>query len=109
MRCFHFLLPNLLGVQGSLTAVVELLYEPTIAGFPARVTGDTERLLRELAIDHLHPQVGIMVMRPEHDKARSVKHCTQLAGSSHTSVAVIYKDTNVWAHTAEALINQNSS
>jgi DNA ligase 4 len=69
-----------------LEAVVEVLREPTIARLPARVAVDTERLLRELAIDHLRPQVGTMVMRPEHDKARSVKHCSQLAGSRRISV-----------------------
>jgi DNA ligase 4 len=86
MQHFHFLLPDLLGIQDSFEAVVELLCEPTIARFLARVAEDTERLLRELAIDHVRPQIGTMVMRPEHDKARSVKHCIQLAGSRRMSV-----------------------
>jgi pimeloyl-ACP methyl ester carboxylesterase len=55
MQCFHFLLPDLLGVQDSFKAVVELLRESNITRFPARVAADTERLLRELAIDHLRP------------------------------------------------------
>jgi hypothetical protein len=37
---------------------MKLLREPTITRFPARVTSDSERPLRELAVEHLHPQVG---------------------------------------------------
>jgi DNA ligase 4 len=86
MQNFHFLLPDLLGFQDSFEAVVELLREPTIARILVRVTEDTERLLRELAIENLRPRVGTMAMRPEHDKARSVKHCSQLARSRCMSV-----------------------
>jgi DNA ligase 4 len=86
MHRFHFLLPDLLGIQDSFEAAVELLRQPTIARIPARVAADTERLLRELAIDHVRPQIGTMVMRPEHDKARSIKHCSQLASPRRMSV-----------------------
>lgn len=86
MHHFYFLLSDLLRIQDSFEAVVELLREPTIARISIRVFEDTERLLRELTINHLRSQVGTMVMRPEHDKARSVEHCSQLVGSRRMSV-----------------------
>jgi DNA ligase-4 len=34
----------------------------------------------------LTPQVGVMIARPAHEKARSIKHCLHLAGPRRTSV-----------------------
>lgn len=45
-----------------------------------RVAEHTEWLLRELSIDQVRPRIGTMTMRPEHNKVRSIKHCSQLAG-----------------------------
>ena len=98
MHRFHFLLPDLLGIQDSFEAAMELLRQPTIARIPVRVAEDTERLLRELAIGHVRPQIGTMVMRPEHDKARSIKHCSQLADSRRMSVERKYNGEYCQVH-----------
>jgi DNA ligase 4 len=42
--------------------------------------------LREAAVRNLVPQVGIMITRPTYEKARSIRHCCQLAGSRLLSV-----------------------
>lgn len=42
------------------------------------------------AFNHVRPQIGTMVMQPQHDKARSIKHCSQLAGSRRMSVEMKY-------------------
>lgn len=86
MQYFHFHLPDLLNVQDSFEAVVKLLCESIIARIPVRVTADTECLLRELVIDHMRSQIKTMIMQSEHDKMRSIKHCSQLAGSRRMSV-----------------------
>ena len=86
MQQFHFLLPHLLGFQNSFEAVVKLLHKPTICCMPYRVAKDAEGPLKEIADSELELQVGVMVARPIHEKARSIKHCCQLAGRRRMSV-----------------------
>lgn len=79
MQCFHFLLPDLLAFQNTFETAVKLLQRPTIRRMPARVTNDVEHLLRQTAVNELALQVGTMISRPQHEKARSIRHCCQLA------------------------------
>jgi hypothetical protein len=84
IRQFHFLLPDLLRLQNSFEAAVNLLDEPTIRCMPFRVAKDADDVSREIA--EVKPQVRIMISRPPHEKARSIKHCCQLAGLRRMSV-----------------------
>lgn len=86
MSHFHFLLPDLLRFQDSISAAVELLSAPYIQHMPARPTVDTYSELRKVALLELMPRVGVMVARSDYEKARSIKHCCQLAGSRQMSV-----------------------
>jgi DNA ligase 4 len=80
MQSFSFLLTGLLAFQNSFEAAVELLQRPTIRRMPARVAKDVEGQLRRTAVKEPIPQVGTMISRPKHEKARGIGHCCQLVG-----------------------------
>ncbi|KAF2190305.1 hypothetical protein K469DRAFT_723135 [Zopfia rhizophila CBS 207.26] len=86
MQKFHFLLPNVLGFQNSFEAAVRILSGTSIQRIPAQPTIALEDLLKEVAIRRLTPQTGVMITRPAHDKARSIRHCCQLARGRRLSV-----------------------
>ncbi|KAH8800779.1 hypothetical protein F5884DRAFT_713747 [Xylogone sp. PMI_703] len=86
MHQFHFLLPSLLTFQNSFEAAVKLLDEPTIGSIPFQVASDAGGALTEIANNELRPQVGVMIGRPTYEKARSIKHCCQLASQRQMSV-----------------------
>jgi DNA ligase 4 len=86
---FYFLLPDLLKFQNSFAATVKLLDEPTICCMPFRTEKDT-RGLKEIANNKLKPQVGLIVMRPTLEKARSIKYCCQLASRRQISIEQKY-------------------
>ncbi|KFA48997.1 hypothetical protein S40293_09786 [Stachybotrys chartarum IBT 40293] len=86
MSRFHFLLPDLLRFQNSIPAAVELLGSPTIRHMPNQPAVDTCTDLKEVASNALEPQVGIMTARTTYEKARSIRHCCQLAGPRWMSV-----------------------
>src|SRR6266536_2779246 len=86
MHQFHFLLPDLLIFQNSFEAAVKLLHEPTIRCMPFKVARDADDAPREITDSELKPQVRVMIARPAHEKARSIKHCCQLAGLRRMSV-----------------------
>jgi DNA ligase-4 len=86
MHQFHFLLPDLLSFQNSFEAAVKLLDEPTIRCMPFRVAREADNISREIADSELEPQVGVMIARPAHQKARSIKHCCQLVRPRRISV-----------------------
>ena len=75
MQCFHFFLPDLLAFQTSFEAAVKMLQRPAIKWMPPRVAKDVEGRLRQSAVNELVPQVGSMTSRPQHEKARSIRHC----------------------------------
>jgi DNA ligase-4 len=75
MQKFHFLLPDALGFQNSFEAAVRILSGVSIRRMPAQPTIGLEALPREGAVCKLTPQVGVMVTRLTHDKARSIRHC----------------------------------
>jgi DNA ligase-4 len=86
MQKFHSLLPNALGFQNSFEAAVSTLSGTSIRRMPAQPTIAPELLLRDEAARRLKPQIGVMITRPAHDKARSIKHCCQLARGRRLSV-----------------------
>jgi DNA ligase-4 len=86
MYHFHFLLPDLLNFQNSFEAALKLLDGPIIRGMPIQETRDVEGVLREIADREFKPQIGVMITRVAHEKARSIKHCCQLAGPRCMSV-----------------------
>lgn len=86
MSRFHFLLPDLLKFQNSIQAAVRLLDRPTIQHMPIQPAADARDELKKAASLELEPQVGIMTARPIYDKARSIRHCCQLAGRRRMSV-----------------------
>jgi DNA ligase 4 len=77
---------------------VEPLGEPTISRMPYRTVKDAEGSLREIADSELELQVGVMVPRPAHEKARSIKHCCQLAGLRRMSVERKYDGEDCQIH-----------
>ncbi|KFA53376.1 hypothetical protein S40293_09397 [Stachybotrys chartarum IBT 40293] len=86
MSEFHFLLPDLLRFQSIIQAAVELLDTSTIRCMPIQPAADARDGLREAARLELKPQVGTIAARPIYEKARSIKHCCQLAGTRRMSV-----------------------
>ncbi|KAH7117213.1 hypothetical protein B0J13DRAFT_652792 [Dactylonectria estremocensis] len=86
MSRFHFLLPDLLRFQNSIPAAVGLLGNPTIRHMPIQPSVDTCDELKEVASRELEPQAGIMTARATYEKARSIRHCCQLAGPRRMSV-----------------------
>ncbi|KAK2763166.1 hypothetical protein FQN54_009802 [Arachnomyces sp. PD_36] len=79
LRNFHFLLPSLLPMQDSLEAAVQVLTSEPIKAFPPDPDQQYAKLLGNIAMNGLSPQIGIKVGRPAFYKARSVKHCCRLA------------------------------
>jgi len=86
LRSFHFLLPDLLKFQSSFDAVVPLLKGPVIGGFPTQLKGQDQSFYRIGAAKVLVPKVGIKVGRVPYLKARSIKHCVQMAGRRRMSL-----------------------
>ena len=86
MQQFHFLLPDLLRLQNSFEAVAEMLADTAIAQIPPRPNPAYINALKISVQQHLAPRTGVMIRRAPYDKARSLKHCCQLAGARRMSV-----------------------
>lgn len=86
LRSFHFLLPHLLLFQDSFEAAVSLLSSQPIIHFPPRPEAAYAKDLGKIALHHLSPVLGIKVGRPEYYKARSIKHCSNMAEQRRMSV-----------------------
>ncbi|KAH6883508.1 hypothetical protein B0T10DRAFT_580496 [Thelonectria olida] len=86
MSRFHFLLPDLLRFQNSIPAAVGILGSPTIRHMPIQPAAHTCDEMKDVASKELKPQIGIMTARATYAKARSIRHCCQLAGSRRMSV-----------------------
>ncbi|KAH7124529.1 hypothetical protein EDB81DRAFT_911349 [Dactylonectria macrodidyma] len=86
MSKFHFLLPDLLCFQNSIPAAIRFLDSPTIRHMPIQPAVDTCDELKEVASRELEPQAGIITARATYEKARSIRHCCQLAGPRRMSV-----------------------
>jgi DNA ligase-4 len=86
LRSFHFLLPHLLLFQDSFNAALRTLSSEPISHFPPHPEPGLARDLGTIAVQHLSPVTGIKIGRPEYYKARSIKHCCQLAGRRRMSL-----------------------
>uniref|UniRef100_A0A8H7NHL9 ATP-dependent DNA ligase family profile domain-containing protein n=1 Tax=Bionectria ochroleuca TaxID=29856 RepID=A0A8H7NHL9_BIOOC len=100
MSEFHFLLPDILRFQSTIHAAVDLLSAPTIRCMPVQPAADTRDGLRVAARRELRPQVGTMATRPIYDKARSIRHCCQLASTRRMSVERKYDGEYCQIHIA---------
>ncbi len=86
LRSFHFLLPELLKFQDSFDAAVALIRGPVIGGTPAQPRKQDQTFYRAGAAKVLVPKVGVKVGRVPYLKARSIKHCVQMAGRRRMSL-----------------------
>jgi DNA ligase-4 len=86
MDQFHFLLRELLDLQRSFEAAVMVLSRPRISQLPPRPAKDCQAALKLGITDELVPHVGVMVKRPSYGKARSIKHCCQMAANRQMSL-----------------------
>lgn len=86
MRQFHFLMPDLLKIHSSLTDALELLNCDIVRRVPPCPTPVMEKQLKESVFSEIHPRAGTMIGLQPFQKARSLKHCCQLAGSKEVSV-----------------------
>ncbi|KAI9822583.1 MAG: hypothetical protein M1827_000302 [Pycnora praestabilis] len=86
LRNFHFLLPDLLKFQSSFDAAIRSLRGPIIGTYRALPGKSMEGILKDHAARCLKPIIGVKVGRVDFLKARSIKHCAQMAGSRHMSL-----------------------
>lgn len=86
LRKFHFLLPQLLQLQNSFEGALEMLASDPINHFPPNPDPQSARTLGMIALQHLRPRPGIKVGRPDYYKARSIKHCHQMANGRRMSI-----------------------
>ena len=83
---FHFLLRDILAIQDSLAAAVSMLGSGRLANLPPAPEKKYLQAFRDTASYHLRPQLGVMIKRQPYDKARSIKHCRQMADKRVMSV-----------------------
>ncbi|QIX01603.1 hypothetical protein AMS68_007120 [Peltaster fructicola] len=80
LKCFHFLLPDLLRFQQNLPEAISSL-RADFKQFSSTTDHRSERLLRIHASSSLKPLINTKVSRPEFTKARSIEHCLRMLGS----------------------------
>ncbi|KAJ5853392.1 hypothetical protein N7534_005935 [Penicillium rubens] len=86
LKKFHFLLPQLLQLQNSFEGALEMLASDPINHFPPNPDPQTAKSLSAVALQHMRPRPGIKVGRPDYYKARSIKHCHQMANGRRMSI-----------------------
>ncbi|KAI1615402.1 DNA ligase, partial [Exophiala viscosa] len=86
LQRFHFLLPDLLAVQNSFDAAVEILEHDNIKALPYNPVGQSRDVYLGLCAAHIRPKLGVMITRTQYEKARSIKHCCDMARQRHMSV-----------------------
>ena len=86
MLQFHFLLPSILSIQDSIEATVDFLGQPKIALLPHNPEFDAADAFSKRVLKDIVPRLGIMVKRQSYEKARSIKHCCQMADKRLMSV-----------------------
>lgn len=83
---FHFILPYLLQFQDTFEGALEVLFSEPMDRFPSRPDPILAVSLCSIAIEHLRPRTGVKIGRPEYYKARSIKHCYQMAKGRRMSI-----------------------
>lgn len=86
MDQFHFLLREVISIQNSLEATVAILSRAHIRQIPPRPSRDCQAALRLGIMNELIPQCGVMIQRPVYHKARSIKHCCDMASGRRISL-----------------------
>ncbi|KGO40456.1 DNA ligase, ATP-dependent, N-terminal [Penicillium expansum] len=86
LKKFHFLLPQLLQLQSSFEGALEMLASDPIKHFPPNPDPQSAKSLSTIALQHMRPRPGIKVGRPDYYKARSIKHCHQMANGRRMSI-----------------------
>ena len=108
LKQFHFLMPDLLKIRTTLADALELLDCDTIRQMPLCPMPDIEKQLRESILPKIRPRVGTMIGLQPFQKARSLKHCSQLAGNKEVSVERKYDgeycQIHVWMVSGEPRI-----
>lgn len=90
MQQFHFLLGDLLKIQSDFGAALDTLNQAEIIQLPRRLSKADAAVLKARLAGHLVPRVGVMIKRQAYHKARSIKHCCQMAGGKLMSVEQKY-------------------
>lgn len=83
---FHFMLPYLLQFQDDFEGALKMLSSEPMNYFPPRPDPKLAANLCSIALEHLRPRTGIKIGRPEYYKARSIKHCHQMAKGRRMSI-----------------------
>ncbi|KAF7164778.1 hypothetical protein CNMCM5623_009160 [Aspergillus felis] len=86
MKSFHFLLPHLLLFQDSFESALKMLASEPLSHYPPNPIPELAKDLCMQALQHLKPEIGTKIGRPEYYKARSIKHCCQMIGRRRMSV-----------------------
>ncbi|KIV93064.1 hypothetical protein PV10_04309 [Exophiala mesophila] len=86
LRCFHFLLPELLVVKNSIEAAVTVLGHHDLRQHPHAPPIDQRASIRQLVERYLAPELGIMIKRQRYYKARSITHCYNMTDRRYMSV-----------------------
>ena len=83
---FHFLLPRLLQFQDTFEGALQMLDSEPMKHFPSHPNPKLATGLCATALEHLQPRTGIKIGRPDYIKARSIKHCYNMARGRRMSV-----------------------
>lgn len=83
---FHFLLPYLLQFQDTFEGALEMLFTEPMNHFPPRPDRKLAANLCSIALEHLRPRTGVKIGRPDYYKARSIKHCYNMAEGRRMSI-----------------------
>ena len=86
MTRFHFLLPSILSIQDSIVAAIDFLAQSDVSQLPHDPENDAANALRNTMLKSIKPRLGIMVTRQPYEKARSIKHCCEMANKRLMSV-----------------------
>lgn len=99
---FHFLLPHVLATQNDMEAALVVLGREEIARWPCNPDPTHARALKAAAATVFEPRMGVMVARQAYDKARSIKHCVDLANERVMSVERKYDGEYCQIHVTRA-------
>lgn len=86
LRCFHFLLPELLVVKNSIEAAVAVLGHQDLRQQPHDPPTDQRANIRRRVERYLAPELGVMIKRQRYYKARSISHCYNMTNRRYMSV-----------------------
>ena len=86
MTQFHFLLPSIMSIQDSIAAAIDFFAQPDVSQLPHDPENDAANAFRNTMLKSIKPRLGTMVKRQPYEKARSIKHCCEMANKRLMSV-----------------------